>query len=78
MINCSCLLIYLVCLEKARALEQAIEQAEREQKELFIAIFQRFATVVADYTRSNPAEGIWYRTILGYFKAVGRRVISYL
>jgi nuclear cap-binding protein subunit 1 len=62
--------------DKVRALEQAIEQAQREHKELFIVIFQRFATVVAEYLQSHPPEGIWYRTILGYFKAIGRRYIE--
>ena len=61
--------------DKVRALEQVIEQAQREQKELFIVIFQRFATVLSEYLQAHPAEeGIWYRTILGYFKAIGRRV----
>jgi hypothetical protein len=63
--------------EKVRALEQVIEQAQREQKELFIVIFQRFATVLSEYLQTHPAEGIWYRTILGYFKAIGRRVNSF-
>lgn len=65
---------YLLFLEKVRALEQVIDQAQREQKELFIVIFQRFATVLSEYLKEHPAEGIWYRTILGYFKAIGRRV----
>jgi len=62
--------------DKVKSLEQAYEQAQREQKELFFAIFQRFSTVLEEYLRDHPPEGIWFRTILGYFKAIGRRYIQ--
>jgi len=67
--------------EKAKQLTANREQAQREQKELFLVVFQRFSIVLAEYLGQCDANGtepksLWYRITMGEFKAIGRRYIA--
>jgi len=67
--------------DKVKQLTANREQAQREQKELFLVVFQRFSIVLTEHLANWDAQGtdaktLWFKITSGEFKAVGRRYIA--
>jgi len=60
---------------KLRQTRDALETALREQKELFLVVFQRFSLAISHHlanTNGDPYD-CWFRSTCGHLKEMGRR-----
>jgi len=62
----------------ASATQEALETAEREQKELLLVVFQRFCISISNHLTNCEANNTdpydyWYYSALGHLKEIGRK-----
>ncbi|KAI9205151.1 armadillo-type protein [Polychytrium aggregatum] len=65
-------------LQLVQTLENSLSTTNREKKEAFILVFQRFIDLITRYIQSMESQGIvpqntiWWRWVVGNFREVGR------
>ena len=65
-------------LETLRVVENSFASVSREQKEVFMIVYQKFAHVLQDLIKSNPdvESSYTYKWVLGWFREM-LRVVKY-
>jgi nuclear cap-binding protein subunit 1 len=64
-------------LDSLRIVENSLASVSREQKEVFMVVYQRFTSVLQDLIKANPeqVESSWtYRWVFGWFREILRVV----
>jgi len=61
-------------VDKLSKIREAYATALKEQKEMFILIFQRFTQILTEYVvRDGDQNNLWFKVCLGRYKEIRRK-----